>query len=126
MRSPSPERDPDEAAALKSFLEKVKLYKSEEESSENVTSTSKNLTNWLHVTGIHIYINELRQDGLRVTQDLLISTATDSQVAAMVPFVANWIDKSMHMLYRSGFFVRRAVMSETRCVVMTCSLPQLS
>ena len=78
------------------------------------------------MTGIHIYIDELRQDGSKETEDLLIAPETDPQVAVMVPFVASWIEKSMHMLYRSGFFVRRAFLSETRCVGMTCASLQLA
>lgn len=70
------------------------------------------LSNWLHVSGIHEYVGGLIEQGKSV-EDIMVPTGEDPDVVAIVPFISHWVETSMRKLHRTGQLLKRQCLAES-------------
>lgn len=112
--SPSPEPLGNQEA-LRKLLDKLKAH---EGAIGGDGDADKDTSNWLYVTGISVFVHDLQEIGQKTVEDLLVAREGDEQVDAMIPYIAQWIHDTMRALHRTGQFLKRHCMAETRSVVL--------
>ncbi|EGG07548.1 uncharacterized protein MELLADRAFT_85626 [Melampsora larici-populina 98AG31] len=76
------------------------------------STLEKEQANWIYVTGIHTYIELLKESGKTIEQ-LVVAGDGNERVEVMVRYIAAWIDKTMKRLHETGQLIKRMCMAET-------------
>ncbi|KAH9814524.1 hypothetical protein DFH28DRAFT_894942 [Melampsora americana] len=117
LRSPSPTND-DHQQAVHKMINKLEEHAKAEAVVIPEDGSRKDMANWIFTTGIYTYVEGLIEQG-KTYHDMVVACDQEQEsVEVMVVYIASWIDTVMRRLHKTGQFLKRLCMAETRCVML--------
>jgi hypothetical protein len=101
----------DQREAINKLVNKLEEHALEEAALGPDSDNAKDAANWLFISGIQTYIEGLVA-AEKTHKELEATVEIDENVEKMVPIIADWINKTMKRLHRTGQMLKRVCLAE--------------
>ncbi|KAH9806894.1 hypothetical protein DFH28DRAFT_918699, partial [Melampsora americana] len=98
---------------INKMIDKIDQHIKVESAQGPDSAFQKEMANWVFVTGIQEYVQQLVDRG-KTHAELVVVGEGHEPVEVMVRYIAAWIDKAMKRVHDTGQYLKRLCMAETR------------